>query len=50
LRSTYLGFVHGITDASRRALWLAINLEIWLRRCEAIRHDRRRAPAVGVAA
>ncbi len=42
LRSAYFAFAHGKTDESRRALWYAISLEIWLRRCEVIRRDRRR--------
>jgi asparagine synthase (glutamine-hydrolysing) len=42
LRSAYLGLERGTTDESRRALWFAIHLEVWLRRCEAIRDDRRR--------
>jgi asparagine synthase (glutamine-hydrolysing) len=41
LRDAYLGFVQGGTDESRRALWYAITLEIWLRRCEAMRSVRR---------
>lgn len=42
LRSAYLDFMDGGTDGSRRALWYAITLEIWLRRCEVIRRDSRR--------
>ncbi len=41
LRSAYLDFLGG-TDESRRALWYAVTLEIWLRRCEVIRESRRR--------
>ncbi len=41
LRDAYKGFVNGGTDESRRALWYAITLEIWLRRCEAMRSVRR---------
>jgi asparagine synthase (glutamine-hydrolysing) len=41
LRSAYLDFLGG-TDESRRPLWYAITLEIWLRRCELIRKSRRR--------
>ncbi len=41
LRSTYLDFLGG-HDESRRALWYAVTLEIWLRRCEVIREGRRR--------
>lgn len=41
LQAAYLGFVRGRTEESRRAFWYAINVEIWLRRCEAIRNDRR---------
>jgi asparagine synthase (glutamine-hydrolysing) len=37
LRSAFLAFVHRGTDELRRALWCAITLEIWLRRCDAIR-------------
>jgi asparagine synthase (glutamine-hydrolysing) len=37
LRSDYLGFIHGGTDESRRALWRAITLELWLRRCDISR-------------
>ncbi|HEV7503795.1 MAG TPA: asparagine synthase-related protein [Thermoanaerobaculia bacterium] len=40
LRSAYLSLVHGGLDAPRRAVWYAINLEIWLRRCEAVIHSR----------
>ncbi|HEY4595403.1 MAG TPA: asparagine synthetase B family protein, partial [Thermoanaerobaculia bacterium] len=40
LRSAYLDFLGG-TDESRRGLWYAITLEIWLRRCEVIREGRR---------
>ncbi len=50
LRSAYLGFVRGRTDESRRALWYALNLEIWLRRCEALRDDKRRNVRVKRAA
>jgi asparagine synthase (glutamine-hydrolysing) len=42
LRSAYIGLARERTDEARRALWYAINLEIWLRRCEALRDDRRR--------
>jgi asparagine synthase (glutamine-hydrolysing) len=41
LRSAYLDFLGG-TDEARRALWYAITLEIWLRRCEVIRESRPR--------
>ncbi len=41
LRSAYLDFLGG-TEESRRALWYAVTLEIWLRRCEVIRESRRR--------
>lgn len=41
LRSAYLDFLGGTND-SRGDLWYAITLEIWLRRCEVIREDRRR--------
>jgi asparagine synthase (glutamine-hydrolysing) len=37
LRAAYLGFVNRGTDELRRALWCAITLEIWLRRCDIIR-------------
>jgi len=50
LRSTYLGFLDRRTEESRRALWYAITLEIWLRRCEAVRHDRRREALARLAA
>ncbi len=51
LRLAYLGFVHGRTDESRRALWYAINVEIWLRRCEAfLNAQRRQAKTERVAA
>ena len=35
LRLRYQDYVEGGTDASRRALWYAITLKIWLRRCAA---------------
>jgi asparagine synthase (glutamine-hydrolysing) len=41
LRSAYFDFLGG-TDESRRALWYAVTLEIWLRRCDVIRESRRR--------
>ncbi|HSS49622.1 MAG TPA: asparagine synthase-related protein [Thermoanaerobaculia bacterium] len=41
LRSAYLSLVRGGPDEPRCAVWLAITLEIWLRRCEAIRRNRR---------
>jgi asparagine synthase (glutamine-hydrolysing) len=37
LQLAYLGYVNKRTDELRRALWGAITLEIWLRRCAAIR-------------
>jgi asparagine synthase (glutamine-hydrolysing) len=42
LRSAYLGLTSGGRegDSSRRAVWYAITLEIWLRRCEAVRQNR----------
>jgi asparagine synthase (glutamine-hydrolysing) len=40
LRSAYLEFPERGTDESRRALWCAITLEIWLRRREVIREAR----------
>jgi asparagine synthase (glutamine-hydrolysing) len=40
LRSAYLNWVHGGPDATRCAMWYAINLEIWLRRCEAVLRSR----------
>jgi asparagine synthase (glutamine-hydrolysing) len=40
LRAAYAGFLDGGSHDLRRALWYAITLEIWLRRCEAI-HGRR---------
>ncbi|HEY2291796.1 MAG TPA: hypothetical protein VGM86_13940, partial [Thermoanaerobaculia bacterium] len=50
LRAAYLGFLNGGTDESRRALWYATTLEIWLRRCEVIRSERREALARQFAA
>jgi asparagine synthase (glutamine-hydrolysing) len=50
LRAAYLDFLNGGTDESRRALWHSITLEIWLRRCEAIRNRRREALASRSAA
>lgn len=41
LQSSYLGLLGGI-DGSRRALWYAITLEMWLRRCAVIRGGCRR--------
>jgi asparagine synthase (glutamine-hydrolysing) len=41
LQSAYFDFLGG-TDESRRDLWYAITLEIWLRRGEVIRESRRR--------
>jgi len=41
LRSAYLNLVRGGPDAPRRAMWYAVNLEIWLRRCEAVLRSRR---------
>jgi asparagine synthase (glutamine-hydrolysing) len=41
LRSAYQGLATGRRDVSRRALWYAITLEIWLRRWEVIRKSRR---------
>ncbi|MFL6258779.1 MAG: asparagine synthetase B family protein [Thermoanaerobaculia bacterium] len=43
LQSAYLDFLGG-REESRRALWYAITLEIWLRRCEVIRKSSRRVP------
>jgi asparagine synthase (glutamine-hydrolysing) len=41
LQSSYLGLLGGV-DESRRALWYAITLEMWLRRCAVIRGGRWR--------
>jgi asparagine synthase (glutamine-hydrolysing) len=41
LRTDFEGLTTGRRDVSRRALWYAITLEIWLRRCEVIRKNRR---------
>jgi asparagine synthase (glutamine-hydrolysing) len=40
LRSAYQDLATGSRDVSRRALWYAITLEIWLRRWEVIRKNR----------
>jgi asparagine synthetase B (glutamine-hydrolysing) len=45
LNEAYLRFLDQGTDETRRALWYAITLEIWLRRCEPIRSRRREALA-----
>ena len=45
LRDAYRKFVNGGTEESRHALWYAITLEIWLRRCELMRAGRRDLPA-----
>jgi asparagine synthase (glutamine-hydrolysing) len=51
LRSAYCSYLEGGTNESRRAIWYAITLEIWLRRCEAIRLEWRRvSPVVRSAA
>jgi len=50
LRSAYLNLVHGGPDGPRCAVWFAITLEIWLRRCEAIRRSRRPGALAGRAA
>jgi asparagine synthetase B (glutamine-hydrolysing) len=47
LRSAYLSLVHGGRDAPRRAVWYAITLEIWLRRCEAVLRSRRLGTRAG---
>jgi asparagine synthase (glutamine-hydrolysing) len=47
LRSAYLSLVHGGPDARRRAVWYAINLEIWLRRCEAALRSRHHGTRAG---
>jgi asparagine synthase (glutamine-hydrolysing) len=49
LRSTYRGLAHGGPDAPRCAVWYAITLEIWLRRCDAIRRSRCLAGRAGRA-
>jgi asparagine synthase (glutamine-hydrolysing) len=43
LRAAYAGFLDGGSHDLRRALWYAITLEIWLRRCESIRGRRPEA-------
>jgi asparagine synthase (glutamine-hydrolysing) len=50
LRSAYQGWATGNRDVSRRALWYALTLEIWLRRCEVIRKNRQRVPGSRLAA
>jgi asparagine synthase (glutamine-hydrolysing) len=50
LRSAYLEFINQKTNVSRRALWYAITLEVWLRRCDAVLHVRRQALAGSAAA
>jgi asparagine synthase (glutamine-hydrolysing) len=51
LRAAYLDYLKGGAEEARRALWPAITLEIWLRRCEGIRRERRRlTPMVRSAA
>ena len=51
LRSVLWGYLNGGADGERRAVWYAITLEIWLRRCEAIRCGRRCVePSVWAAA
>jgi len=42
LRSIYLDVLDEGSNESRRTLWYAITLEIWLERCEVIRQSRRR--------
>jgi asparagine synthase (glutamine-hydrolysing) len=42
LQSIYLDVLDGGSNESRRTLWYAITLEIWLERCEVIRRSRRR--------
>ncbi len=42
LRSAYRGLANGGSEASRGAVWRAICLEIWLRRCDAIRSQGAR--------
>jgi len=37
LRSAYQGLTNGGPNAPRGAVWRAISLEIWLRRCDAVR-------------
>ncbi len=41
LRTAYLDYLKGGTEEARRWLWPAITLEIWLRRCEGMRPERR---------
>jgi len=50
LSSFYFEGLDGGSNESRRALWHAITLEIWLRRCEVIRRDRRRVGQMQQAA
>jgi asparagine synthase (glutamine-hydrolysing) len=47
LRSAYLSLIHGGLAAPRRAVWYAISLEIWLRRCEAVLRSRRLGTRAG---
>jgi len=42
LQSLYIDVLDGCSNESRRTLWYATTLEIWLRRCEVIRQNRRR--------
>jgi asparagine synthase (glutamine-hydrolysing) len=44
LKDAYLRFLEKGTNETRRALWYAITLEIWLRRCQSIRNRRHEAP------
>lgn len=50
LSSFYFEGFDGGSNESRRALWHAVTLEIWLRRCEVIRRDRRRVGQMQQAA
>jgi asparagine synthase (glutamine-hydrolysing) len=50
LRSVFLDFLNGDVNGSQGALWHTISLEIWLRRCEALRADcQSKAPATSRA-
>ncbi len=50
LEAAFLAFLDGGTDESRRTLWYALTLEIWLRRYKEIRNRQRQALAGRFAA
>ncbi|HEX3557101.1 MAG TPA: asparagine synthase-related protein [Thermoanaerobaculia bacterium] len=50
LRSAYRNLVHGGPEGPRCAVWYAITLEMWLRRCDVIRQRRRLGAPAGMAA